>query len=314
MHAGIGRGGKRLFPAFPYTSFTRVSDQDVDAIWAYLRTLKAVRYSPPDNGIMFTQRWTMAVWNALFFEPGRFKPEPGQTAEWNTGAYLVQGLGHCGACHTPRNLGLAEVAGQAFAGGTVTDEVVPGKARRWFAVNLTPAHNGLASWSVDDLARYLKTGYSLRAGAFGPMVDVVANGTMQLTPEDVHAMSVYLKGLPAQEGNAGAGVAGATEAGAAIYKARCEKCHMSSGRGGFLAAPPLAGSAIVQSDDPSSLINIILYGQGAPRNLPSSTWETMKPYADVLSDADIAAVSNHVRASWKNRAPPVTASEVAAQR
>lgn len=314
MHEGIGRGGKRLFPAFPYTSFTKVSDQDVDAIYAYLRTLKAVRYSPPDNGMLFTQRWAMALWNALFFEPGRFKPDATQTAEWNTGAYLVQGLGHCGACHTPRNMLLAEVTDRAFAGGTLTDAVAPNKVRPWFAVNLTPVQNGLASWSVDDLTKYLKTGYSPRGGAFGPMVDVIANGTMQLTSDDVRAMSVYLKSLPPQAGQNHPVVAEQTELGAAIYKERCQKCHMSSGRGGFLTGPALAGSAIVQADDATSLINIILYGQGTPKNLPANNWETMKPYAEVLSDDEVAAVSNHVRASWKNRAPPVKSEEVARQR
>jgi mono/diheme cytochrome c family protein len=314
MHEGIGRGGKRLFPAFPYTSFTKVSDQDVDAIYAYLRTLKAVRYSPPRNGILFTQRWVMILWNALFFDAGRFKPDATQTVDWNTGAYLVQGLGHCGACHTPRNMLLAEIADRAFAGGTLTDAVAPNKARRWFAINLTPVRNGLASWSVDDLARYLKTGYGKWAGALGPMVDVIVNGTMQLTSDDVRAMSVYLKSLPARDGQNHSVVAEQSKLGGAIYKERCEKCHMPSGRGGFLTGPPLAGSAIVQADDPTSLINTILYGQATPKTLPSNTWETMKPYADVLSDDEVAAVSNYVRASWKNRAPAVKSREVAGQR
>jgi mono/diheme cytochrome c family protein len=314
MHEGIGRDGRRLFPAFPYTSFTKVSDLDVDAIYAYLRTLKAVRYSPPHNGILFTQRWVMAIWNALFFKAGRFKPNATQTADWNTGAYLVQGLGHCGACHTPRNMLLAEIADRAFAGGTLTDAVAPNKSGPWFAVNLTPAQNGLASWSLDDLAKYLKTGYSQRAGAFGPMVDVIVNGTMQLSSDDVRAMSVYLKSLPAKEGRNHSVVAEQTQLGGAIYKERCEKCHMSSGRGGFLTGPALAGSAVVQADDPTSLINIILYGQGAPKALPSNVWESMKPYADVLSDDEVSAVNNYVRASWKNRAPPVKTREVARQR
>ena len=315
LHEGIGRGGKRLFPAFPYTSFTKVSDQDVDAIYAYLRTLQAVRYTPPSNqGILFTQRWAMGLWNALFFDAGRFEPDSKQSAEWNAGAYLVQGLGHCGACHTPRNLFLAEKADQAFAGGTFADAVAPNKVRPWFAVNLTPAKNGLASWSVDDLAKYLKTVYSQRGGAFGPMVNVTVNGTMQLTADDVRAMSVYLKSLPAQEGQNPSVFAEQSKSGGAIYKERCAKCHMASGRGGFLTGPSLAGSAIVQANDPSSLINIILYGQGTPKNLPPNTWETMQPYAEVLSDDEIAAVSNYVRASWQNRTAAVTSREVAQQR
>jgi mono/diheme cytochrome c family protein len=315
MHEGIGRDGKHLFPAFPYTAFTKVSDRDIDAIYAYLRTLPAVRYTPPSNkGILFSQRWAMALWNALFFDAGRFEPDPKRSAEWNAGAYLVQGLGHCGACHTPRNMFLAETANQALAGGTLTDAVAPNEVRQWFAVNLTSAKNGLVSWSVDDLAKYLKTAYSQRGGAFGPMIDVTVNGTTQLTTDDVRAISVYLKSLPAQEGQNPSVVAEQTKLGGQVYKERCEKCHMSSGRGGFLTGPSLAGSAIVQADNPSSLINVILYGQGTSKNLPPNTWETMQPYAKVLSDDEVAAVSNYVRASWKNRAAEVTSGEVARQR
>jgi mono/diheme cytochrome c family protein len=315
MHEGVGRDGKHLFPAFPYTSFTKVSDQDVDAIYAYLRTLRVVRYTPPSNkGILFNQRWAMALWNALFFNAGRFEPDSTKSAEWNAGAYLVQGLGHCGACHTPRNMFMAEKADQALTGGTLTDAVAPNEVRQWSAVNLTPARNGLVSWSVDDLAKYLRTAYSQRGGAFGPMVDVTVNGTMQLTSDDVRAMSIFLKILPAQDGQTPSVLAEQTNSGAAIYKDRCAKCHMSSGRGGFLTGPSLAGSAIVQAADPSSLINIILYGQGTPKNLPPNSWETMQPYAAVLSDDEVAAVSNYVRSSWKNQTTAVTSREVARQR
>lgn len=168
MHEGIAAGGYRLFPAFPYTSFTKVTDADVDAIYQYLRTVKAARYTPPSNDFAFTQRWGMMFWNSMFFSEGRFSPDAARSAEWNRGAYLVEGLGHCGACHTPRNLFMAETSGKAYAGGTIRDKVAQGKIRRWSAVNLTPAKNGLAAWSVNDLAKYLQTGFSPRAGTLGP--------------------------------------------------------------------------------------------------------------------------------------------------
>lgn len=313
MHEGLAPGGRHLFPAFPYDFFTKVSDNDVDAIYAYLRTLKAERYRPPRNDLLFTQRWVMALWNSLYFKAGRFKQDPAQSAEWNVGAYLVEGLGHCGACHTPRNRFMAEVAGQVYAGGALADDVAPGKVRRWSAVNLTTANVGLGSWTLDDLTRYLKTGFSARAGVFGPMNGVVVNGTGHLTTADVRSIAVYLKSLPAQrQREQSAAITG--PAGAAIYKARCEMCHMSSGRGGFFNAPPLAGSAIVQAADPASLINVVLYGPVIPKGVSLGAWETMKPYSGILSDQDLAAVCNYVRTNWGNAAPSVTSGDVSRQR
>lgn len=314
MHQGIGRGGYHLFPAFPYPSFTRVTDADVDALYAYLRTIPPVRQLPPANSLLFRLRWGMSLWNWLFFKPGRFQPDPKQSAEWNRGAYLVDGLGHCGACHSPRNLFLAEVASSSYAGGSFTDRVIDDQMRRWSAVNLTSAHSGLAAWSLDNLTRYLKNGFSARAGTFGPMNDVIVNSLRNLTSEDVHAMATYLKSLPPR-GESGATVAAdAVSAGAAIYKDRCDECHGSSGRGGLFNGPPLEGSAVVQDADPATLINVVLYGPMLPKGLSFGAWETMKPYRDVLNDNEVAAVANYIRGSWDNRAPPITASDVAKQR
>jgi mono/diheme cytochrome c family protein len=314
MHDGIAPGGRHLFPAFPYTSFTEVSDADADAIYAYLRTLQAARYSPPANGFLLRQRWGMTFWNLLFFKSVRFAPDPKQSQEWNRGAYLVEGLGHCDACHSPRDLFMAEKTSQAYAGGTLEEKVPAGQVRPWSAVNLTSAKSGLASWSVSDLARYLKTGFALRAGLFGPMNDVVDNSLKNLSVEDVHAMAVYLKSLPPQEASEAAPSPAAVQAGAKIYSDNCQECHMSSGRGGLFSAPPLAGSAVVQASDPASLINIILYGPDAPKDVSLGGWETMQPYKGDLSDAQIAAVSNYVRGSWKNHGSTVTAADVARQR
>lgn len=314
MHEGIGRGGYHLFPAFPYPSFTKVTDEDVDAIYAYLRTVAPVRHSPPANSLLFRLRWGMSVWNWLFFKPARFQPDPKQSAEWNRGAYLVDGLGHCDACHTPRNLFLAEIAGRSYAGGSLTESVIDDQMRRWSAVNLTSAHSGLAAWSVDNLARYLKNGFGPRAGTFGPMNEVIVNSLHALTSDDIHAMATYLKSLPARADNSGAVTPDSAKAGAGIYKDRCEECHGSSGRGGLFNGPPLAGSAVVQDVDPATLINVVLYGPTVPKGISLGGWETMKPYREVLSDSEIASVANYIRASWDNRAPSVSASEVARQR
>jgi len=314
MHEGIGRGGYHLFPAFPYTSFTKVTDEDVDAIYVYLRTLAPVRHTPPANSLLFRLRWGMSVWNWLFFKPGRFQPDAKQSAEWNRGAYLVGGLGHCDACHSPRNVFLAEIAGRSYAGGSLTDRVIDDQMRRWSAINLTSAHSGLAAWSVDNLTRYLKNGFSPRAGTFGPMNEVIVNSLHNLTSDDIHAMATYLKSLTARDENSTTVPADAVSAGAGIYKDRCEECHGSSGRGGLFNGPPLAGSPVVQDADPATLVNVVLYGPTLPKGISFGAWETMKPYRDVLNDSEIAAVANYIRGSWDNRAPPLTASDVAKQR
>ncbi len=314
MHEGIGRGGYHLFPAFPYPSFTQVTDEDIDALYAYLRTLAPVRRTPPANSLLFRLRWGMSVWNWLFFKPGRFQPDSKHSAEWNRGAYLVDGLGHCDACHTPRNLFLAEVSSRSYAGGSLTDRVTDEQMRRWSAVNLTSAHSGLAAWSVDNLTRYLKNGFSPRAGTFGPMNEVIVNSLHNLTGDDIHAMATYLKSLPPRDDTSATVAADAASTGAGIYKDRCEECHGSSGRGGLFNGPPLEGSAVVQDADPATLINIVLYGPTLPKGVTFGAWETMKPYRDVLNDHDIAAVANYIRGSWDNRAPQIGASEVAKQR
>lgn len=315
MHDGVAPGGRRLYPAFPYPSYTKVSDEDVDAIHAYLKTIVAVRYTPPNNGLLFSQRWAMRIWNALFFEPGRFVPNEKMPPEWNRGAYLVEGLAHCGACHTPRNLWMAEITTKAHHGALVPDHSSSEQERSWFAVNLTSATNGLAAWSEPELAKYLHTGVSRRAGTFGPMNDVIVNSLKKLDSDDISAMAKYIKSLPVGGQYVGPGVPAAKAAvGSAIYAQRCEKCHGDSGRGGLFSGPPLAGSAIVQSEDPASLLRMILQGPETPAEVSLGQWETMPSYSDVLSDDELVAVSNYVRGSWINRARSVNRAEAARQR
>ncbi len=314
MQRGTARNGEHLFPAFPYTAFTKVSDADITAIYAYLRTVPAVRYRPPENGLLFAMRWPMVLWNALYFEPARFGINLSQSAQWNRGAYLVSGLGHCGACHTPRNLLLAERADRPYQGGLLQAPVSKQQERRWSAVDLTNSPRGLGSWSVAELTQYFQTGVSARAGSFGPMNEVIVNSLKLLAPEDLHAIAVYLKSLPARAYPNPTVSAQLVSQGAPIYKARCEKCHTRSGRGGMFGGPPLQGSAVAQAEDPASLINAILYGPDMAEQVSYGGWDNMPAYATTLSDAQIAAVSNYVRGSWGNRAPAVTAAAVHAQR
>ena len=317
MHSGVAADGSRLFPAFPYTSFTLASEDDVKAIYAFLKTVPAVRYAPPRNSFMFWQRWPMMIWNALFHKEGRFQPDATQSEEWNRGAYLVDGLGHCGTCHTPRNIFMAELKDLKLSGGALPDLVAEGKYRSWSAVNLTSASTGLGPWPVGEIAKYLKTGHSTKAGIFGPMNEVVINSLQHLTAEDIKAMAVYLKSLPP----IGEGIKQTLSeeqraAGAALYKTHCEECHLGSGRGAFLKAPPVAGSAVVQANDPSSLINSILYGakvgKGGPT--PFGAWEDMGAFAGKMNDQEIAALANFLRSNWDNKGGPVTPRDVARQR
>ena len=275
MHEGVDPNGASLIPAFPYTSFTKVADADVADIYAYLRTMPAVRYSPPDNSLLLRMRWGVSLWQQMFFTPGRYAADRAKSQEWNRGAYLIQGLGHCSACHTPRNLSMAEREEAAYQGGVFNEQVAAGKLGKWFAVNLTSAKHGMGSWSVAEIEKYLRTGVSTRAGTFGPMNEVIVNSLRLLTPADLHAMAMYVKSLP---GAAYVGERVSSEqaaAGAALYKARCEKCHGGSGRGGFFAGPPLAGSAVVQGEDPASLINIIVRGPALAKGVSYGSWESM---------------------------------------
>ena len=212
---------------------------------------------------------------------------------------------------------LAEKSSDKLTGGTQPDLVEEGKIRTWAAANLTQATTGLGAWNVDQIAKYLKTGHSQKAGIFGPMNEVVINSLQHLTTEDAKAMATYIKSLPA----AGEGVKyplsdAQKTAGAALYKTHCDECHLDSGRGGFMKAPPLAGSAIVQAPSSASLINVIIYGaitgKGGPT--PFGAWEDMKALGAKLSDEEVATIATFVRNNWDNKGTPVTAGDVAKQR
>jgi mono/diheme cytochrome c family protein len=338
MRAGVAADGTHLYPAFPYTAYTKVTDQDVRAIYAYLRSLKPVNYTPPENQMRFpfSIRALLAGWNMMFFEPGAYVPNGAQSAEWNRGAYLTQGLGHCGACHTPRNFFGGERNSEALSGGDyldeIADEVVNDKimpmdertVRRWSAANLTSAPSGLRAWSLETIAAYLKSGHSERAGAFGPMSEVIGNSTSHLTDQDLHAIAVYLKSLvPMTPRLPSKPAADVLKVGEVVYTTRCADCHLPTGLGmprvanadASKTAPPLVGSAALQAPDPATLINVILYGahQGT---LTEGSWPKMSGFelSVGLDDEQIAALCTYVRSSWGNQAGAVDADVVARQR
>lgn len=301
MHEGIGNHGEHLYPAFPYPSFTRVTRADSDAILAYLKTIPPVHSAPVRNALPFpfNIRALMIGWNLLFFRPARFQPAPNQSAEYNRGAYLVETLGHCGACHTPKNMLGADKKGQDYQGG---------KLEAWYAPNLTSeARTGLGGWSRSDLVEFLRTGRNVRAQAGGSMAEVISDSTSLMSDADLNAIAIYLKSLQA------AGASGsvrdadkrALTAGRAVYEDACSACHRMGGEGVPRFFPKLAGHPDVQSRDPNNLVRVILEGA---RTAPSSTRPTplsMPSYAWKLNDQEIADVATYVRQSWGNRADPV---------
>ena len=291
-----------------------MSDAGIADLYAYLRTLAPVRYTPPENDALFGVRWPLMAWNALFLQEGPYQPDPAQTPEWNRGAYLVQGPGHCGACHTPRNLLLAEDPARALQGGVVIGEVAPGLQRSWFAVNLRNVKHGLATWTPKDLSMYFAKGYGMRGASFGPMNEVITNSLSQLRPEDQRAIATYLRSLEDAEYVGPVVSAAEADAGAGIYKKHCAECHQANGRGNFLKAPALAGNAVVQGESSASLINVILHGPALAQSLRYGAWEEMPAFGKKLSDDQAAALANYLRGSWGNRAAPVRAEQVAAQR
>jgi mono/diheme cytochrome c family protein len=308
---GIGHGGIHLYPAMPYTYYTKLTRDDVIAIRAYLDTVQPVRNLVQANQLPFpfNQRETMVGWNALYFTPGEFKPDPGKSAEWNRGAYLVEGAEHCGLCHTPKNA----------MGGDENSQAMQGSAlQSWYAPNTTGNRRvGIGDWTVDDIALYLKTGRNRYDIASGPMADMVTHSTSHLTDADLRAIAVYLKDLPPGGGVLPQPVAAqdpAMQRGEAIYNERCAACHTVAGEGIVGLFPRLNGAPLAQQSQATSLIRVVLEGSRAVATDSAPTGPAMPSFAWQLSDADVAAVVTYIRNAWGNAAPAVSASEVANMR
>jgi len=310
LRFGVAPDGSRYYPAFPYPNFTKLTRGDIFAIRAYLATLApfADRTPPPDLRFPFNFRVAMRLWNYLFLRPGILEPDQQKGAPWNRGRYLVEGLAHCGVCHTPKNMFGADRRGRALSGGGVGG---------WFAPRLDGAERGgLKSWSVDDIAEFLASGRNAKSHADGPMAEIVANSTSKMSDDDVRAIAIYLKGLPA--GPPGPTVAPPPEAemktGAVIYAHQCIACHEADGSGTPRIYPPLPGNALLQSADPLSTLRVILDGAQTMTTPRAPNTGSMPAYAKELSDEEIAAVTNYIRNSWGNVAPLVTAEQVAKAR
>ena len=306
MHDGIGARGENLYPAFPYPWYRRFSRADTDAILAYLKTTPAVKYMPPANDLHFPLNFRAMVkgWNLLYLNGGEFKDNPAQSAQWNRGAYLVNGPGHCSGCHTPKGRLGADLAAQSFYGG---------KLDNWVAPDLTPnMRSGLGGWGLEDVAEYLKTGRNIHAGAAGAMADVVTYSTSLLTDPDRQAIGVYLRSLtPSPSHTEAAPPASTLRKGAAIYSDVCASCHLENGVGQPRYFPPLGHNAMLQQADATGLEHLILAGGriGSTASRPSPL--TMPSFAWKLSDQEIADVATYIRNSWGNQAPAVSASETA---
>ncbi|USI77616.1 c-type cytochrome [Sphingopyxis sp. USTB-05] len=318
MREGIGRDGEHLYPAFPYTSFTQLSDRDVRSLYAFIRTLNPVAYVPPENEMKFPLNFRLSLlgWKQLYFRPGRFRAKSGQTAEQKRGDYLVSALAHCSACHTPRNTLGAEKEDLAFAGGTFYDHVRTGDVRSWGSPNLTQHSSGLKSWSRQDIEEYLTQGTSSKAFLMGPMNEVVLNSTRHLPESDIRSIAAYLKALPPRSYDRPKAVdKDRFKAGELSYIANCGSCHGLGGKGDRQTAPSLAGSPMAQAPDPASLINIILYGPDISPGLETSVSRPDMPSFDAkLDDQEIADLTTYLRASFGNRASPVSAKQVQKQR
>ena len=317
MREGISADGSRLYPVFPYTHYTRLTDEDIDAIYAYLMSAPAVPAVAAENELRFPygRRNLMRAWNRLFLKSGPQVEVAGNSAEWHRGRYLVEGLGHCSACHTPRNAFGAERQALAMTGAVYVDEAAPGKARPWFAVNLTSGDDGLGSWSVDEITSYLKRGYNAYIRVNGPMRKVVMDSTRHLSDTDARAMAVYLATLPANSQTAGPVADPAiVRRGNTLYTVNCGTCHLPTGLGAPDSGPSLVNNPTVQGANPASLINIILHGPQLPDPPLPANWDPMEPYAGKLRNEDIAAIATYLRSAWGNRGGLVTPEQVAAQR
>lgn len=307
MHKGRGPHGRHFYPVFPYTYFTRMPRADTDAIYAYLRTLPPVELKTPPPKLPFPLniRGLLGIWNALFFHPGEFRADPGKPPEWNRGAYLVWGPGHCGGCHTPKNFLGADKNKKALEGGRLDN---------WVAVNLTgEPRQGLGGWSQADIAEYLRSGRNAHAAASGSMQEVVYYSTSRMSDADLLAIAAYLKDLAPRtpKMRMDAPNAAAMHAGEAIFADACSACHKMDGQGVPRFFPSLRGDASLQSKDPTTIVRIILEGT---RSLPTPAAPTplsMPAFAWKLDDNEIASVATYVRNSWGNAAPPVSASKVA---
>jgi mono/diheme cytochrome c family protein len=309
MHHGRSKDGRLLYPAFPYPNYTQVTREDSDAIYAYLKTVPPAAEPNRPHALRFpySTQAALGVWRALFFAPRAVEPDAAKTADWNRGAYLVNGLGHCTACHTPRNALGATTDAKAFTGGLIP-------VQNWYAPALNAASEaGVSQWTTEDVVALLQTGVAPQGSVMGPMAEVVFRSTQYLSDDDARAMAVYLQALPPHEPAAvaaSAAPAPALERGAKVYGLHCAQCHGDEGSGEPGAFPPLKGNRAVVLADPTNVVRVVLQGGYLPATAGNPRPHGMPPFQHLLGDEEIAAVTTFIRNSWGNRASAVGTIEV----
>jgi mono/diheme cytochrome c family protein len=307
LHHGVNKRGQDMYPTMPYDFYTRATREDIDALYAYMQTVRPVRNAVTVNHLdfPFDQRWSMAAWRELYFAEGAYKPNPTKSAAWNRGAYLVEGFGHCSDCHSPRNL-LGGIEKSKDFNGAVIDG--------WFALDLTSdIATGLGAWTADEIATYLKTGsYKGKSTTLGPMAEVIRNSLSHLTDTDLSSMAEYLKSIPPESRlRTGRKATDPSRArGAALYLDNCGGCHQALGRGIPGVFPPLAGNGVVVATDPGNILKVVDGGVAARNG-----YIAMPSFKDTLTDEQVADIANYIRTSWGNGAQPnVTSAMVAKMR
>lgn len=321
VRGGVAKDGRHLYPAMPYPAFTAISDSDIQALYAFfMKGVKAADRKPPQTELPFpfNQRWVLRFWNAAFVKHERYKARADRDARWNRGAYLVQALGHCGACHTPRGLAYQEKGYSESSPDYLTGAVVD----NWFAANLTGNRaSGLGRWTEAGISEFLRTGHNGHTVAFGGMVLVIENGTQHLQKDDLDAMAHYLKSLPASGEKSSykprvmpeillIGTNQFERPGAGLYSGFCAKCHEDDGTGKPPKIPRLAGNSMVLAEDATSLIRQVLEGGKGPATKDGPVPKEMPGFAKKFSDREIADVLTFIRNNWGNAALPVTTRDV----
>ncbi|WP_380178560.1 c-type cytochrome [Kalamiella sp. sgz302252] len=307
---GKGKEGENLYPAMPYNAYVKVSDKDMHDLWMYMRSVKPVHYAVPETnlGFPYNIRLAMMGWNLLFYKNSGFTPDMSRSAEWNRGAYLVEGLEHCGACHTPKNM----------LGGDRDAWLQGSNLSEWHAPDITAnSYTGIGGWSEQQIVDYLKLGSNHVAVASGPMAEAVTNSTQHLTADDLHAIAAYLKSQPdsgTQKPQPLAADDRIMKMGENVYSANCAACHNSDGKGIPNLAAGLAGNPGLQAEDASSIISTILQGGRGAVTQGNPTSGAMPAFAWKLSDEQVAAAATYLRNSWGNAASAVKPEEVAGKR
>jgi len=312
MHEGRFPDGGLIYPVMPYASYTKVTRADSDAIFAYLRSIPAVNRPNRPNELQFPydNRQLILGWRTLYFNEGEYQPDATKSAEWNRGAYLVEGLGHCAMCHSPINALGGTPESKAFQGGLIP-------MQNWYAPSLTSNKEaGLGEWNIDEIVGLLRTGVSHRGAVYGPMAEVTFNSLQYLSDADVRAMAVYLKSLaegsppgPESSGLSAPESSLLMSLGQTVYEARCAVCHGSDGRGMPPDYPPLAGNPSIQMESAVNPIRMVLNGGFPPGTNGNPAPYGMPPFAQRLSDDEIAAVVTYIRATWGNRGSAISAAQ-----